>query len=52
MILDDGRYAVTGPILMMGPPGQMMDQARRRLNGATDDAEIAWWQEVIGACAV
>ena len=52
VILADGRFAVTGPILMMGPPGQVQSQARRRLIQATDDAERAWWQEVIGACAL
>ena len=51
-MLEDGRYAVTGPILMMGPPGQMQTQARRRMARATDDAELSWWQEVIGACAL
>jgi len=52
VILADGRFAVTGPVLMMGPPGQVQAQVRRRLIRATDDAEIAWWQEVIGACAL
>jgi potassium/hydrogen antiporter len=52
VVLDDGRFAVTGPSLMMGPPGQLQAQARRRLVRADDDAEIAWWQEVIGACAL
>ena len=52
VILADGRFAVTGPILMMGPPGQVQAQVRRRLIKATDDAEVAWWQEVIGACAL
>jgi len=52
VILADGRYAVTGPVLMMGPPGQVQAQVRRRLIKATDDAEVAWWQEVIGACAL
>jgi cell volume regulation protein A len=51
VILADGRFAVTGPILMMGPPAQVQTQVRRRLVRATDDAELAWWQEVIGACA-
>ena len=51
VILGDGRYAVTGPLLMVGPPGQLQAQARRRLDAATDDAEQAWWREVIGACA-
>jgi cell volume regulation protein A len=52
VILDDGRIAVTGPILMMGPPSQLQTQARRRMLQASDDAEVAWWQEVIGACAL
>jgi cell volume regulation protein A len=52
VILADGRFAVTGPILMIGPPGQVQAQVRRRLVKATDDAEVAWWQEVIGACAL
>jgi len=52
VILVDGRFAVTGPILMMGPPGQVQAQVRRRLTRATDTAEQAWWQEVIGACAL
>ena len=52
VILADGRFAVTGPILMMGPPGQLQAGVRRRMRQASDDAEIAWWQEVIGACAL
>jgi potassium/hydrogen antiporter len=52
VILADSRYAVTGPILMVGPPAQLQAQARRRLTAAKDDAERAWWQEVIGACAL
>ena len=52
VILADGRFAVCGPILMMGPPGQVQAQVRRRLGRTTDDAELAWWQEVIGACAL
>ncbi len=52
VILEDGRYAVTGPLLMVGPPGQLQAQARRRLSNARNDAETSWWQEVIGACAL
>jgi cell volume regulation protein A len=52
VIIADGRFAVTGPSLMMGPAGQVQAQARRRLIRATDSAEVAWWQEVIGACAL
>jgi cell volume regulation protein A len=52
VVLADSRYAVTGPIVMIGPPTQLQAQARRRLAAARDDAERAWWQEVIGACAL
>jgi cell volume regulation protein A len=52
VIMDDGRFAVTGPILMMGPAGQVQAQARRRMLQAGDEAAVAWWQEVIGACAL
>ena len=52
VILADGRFAVTGPILMMGPAAQMQTQARRRLTASRDAAEQSWWQEVIGACAL
>jgi potassium/hydrogen antiporter len=51
VVLADGRYAVTGPLLMVGPPTQLQAQARRRLGLTDDDAAQAWWQEVIGACA-
>jgi potassium/hydrogen antiporter len=51
VVLADGRYAVTGPLLMVGPPAQLQAQARRRLALTDDDAAQAWWQEVIGACA-
>jgi len=30
----------------------LFGKVRRRLIRATDDAEVAWWQEVIGACAL
>jgi cell volume regulation protein A len=52
VVLEDGRYAVTGPLLMVGPPTQLQFQARRRLRLTDDDAARAWWQEVIGACAL
>jgi cell volume regulation protein A len=52
VILADGRFAVTGPILMVGPAAQLQAQVRRRLTRTVDSAEQAWWQEVIGACAL
>jgi potassium/hydrogen antiporter len=48
--LADGRFAVTGPLLGVGPSGELQAFARRRLTHATA-AERAWWQEVVGALA-
>jgi cell volume regulation protein A len=49
--LEDGRFAVTGPLVMLGSWQALTRHAQRRLGHATDDAEIAWWREVIGAVA-
>jgi potassium/hydrogen antiporter len=49
--LDDGRFAVTGPLLAWGGPLQLQRYARRRLSSEEDAAARAWWQEVIGALA-
>ena len=49
--LDDGRFAVTGPLLAVGPSGELQAFARRRLARADGPAERAWWQEVVGALA-
>jgi cell volume regulation protein A len=49
--LVDGRFAFLGPIVAVGPPRALQDAARRRLLRAADDAERAWWREVIGALA-
>ena len=46
--LADGRYAFTGPVFAVGSSTQIQDAARRRLRAAADDAEVAWWREVIG----
>ena len=52
VVLEDGRYAVTGPHLLVGSSEQVQWHARRRLRTAKTDAERAWWQEVIGASAL
>ena len=49
--LDDGRFAVTGPLVAIGGPLQVQRYARRQLTSEDDDAARAWWQEVIGALA-
>src|SRR4051794_23797244 len=50
--LADGRYAVTGPFLAAGGARSLEAHARRRLARTADDAERAWWQEVLGAVAL
>jgi cell volume regulation protein A len=51
VLLDDGRFAFTGPILAVGPPAALQGTARRQLEQASDDAEREWWRDVIGALA-
>jgi potassium/hydrogen antiporter len=49
VVLEDGRYAVTGSLLIVGSATQVRRQARKCLRQTDDDTERAWWQEVIGA---
>jgi potassium/hydrogen antiporter len=49
--LEDGRYAITGPLLAIGPTAELQAVARRRLARAKDPSERAWWREVVGALA-
>ena len=49
--LEDGRYAVSGGLVVAGSAAQVQAYARRRLGLTDDDAERAWLQEVIGALA-
>jgi cell volume regulation protein A len=51
VMLEDGRFAITGPLLAVGGPLQLQRYARRRLASEEDAAARAWWQEVIGALA-
>ena len=51
VLLEDGRFAVTGPLVAIGGPLQLQRYARRRLTSEEDAAARAWWQEVIGALA-
>jgi cell volume regulation protein A len=51
VVLEDGRFAVTGPQLAMGGPLQLQRYARRKLSSENEPAARAWWQEVIGALA-
>ncbi len=51
VVLEDGRFAVCGPLLAIGPSGELQAFARRRLHNASSPGERAWWQEVVGALA-
>ena len=47
VVLEDGRYALAGPVLAVGGREDLIAWARRRLTRAGDD-ERAWLQGVIG----
>ncbi len=51
VLLADGRYAFCGDVVGAGSRVAVQDAARRQLRLAGDDAERAWWREVIGAVA-
>jgi hypothetical protein len=51
VLLTDGRYAVTGPIVAVGSPRGLTEIARRRLTSAASEEDLGWWREVIGALA-
>jgi cell volume regulation protein A len=51
VVLTDGRYAFTGPILGVGPASALQAEGRRRLSHARSDTERAWWRDVIGELA-
>ena len=53
VVLADGRYAMTGPVVAVGGREQLRAYAQRRLRGlpARDD-ERGWLQNVVGALAV
>ena len=48
VVLADGRYAVTGPVLAIGGREDLTDWAKRRL-AVAEPEERGWWQGVIGA---
>jgi len=52
VLLADGRYAVTGPLVMCGSRQAVMEHAARRMSGLPADAdERAWLENVVGALA-
>src|SRR5829696_5409917 len=51
VVLEDGRFGVSGPLMAVGPSGELQAFARRRLANSSSPGERAWWQEVVGALA-
>jgi cell volume regulation protein A len=49
--LADGRYGISGPLLVIGGREDMARWARRRLATGVSEDEIAWMQTVIAALA-
>ena len=52
VLLEDGRYAVVGPVLALGSRQALNDWVRRRMRGGVSDNERVWWEEVLGALAL
>ncbi len=52
VLLEDGRYAVTGPTLALGSRQALGDWVRRRVRSGVPESERVWWEEVLGALAL
>jgi potassium/hydrogen antiporter len=52
VLLEDGRYAVTGPVVAVGSRQALTDWVRRRIRSGVRDSERVWWEEVLGALAL
>lgn len=52
VLLEDGRYAVTGPVLALGSRQAVSEWIRRRIRAGVGDSERVWWEEVLGALAL
>ena len=48
VVLEDGRYAVTGDVVASGGARQVFRYARDRIRRAEAGEERSWWQEVAG----
>jgi cell volume regulation protein A len=52
VLLEDGRYAVVGPVMALGSRQALNDWVRRRMRQGVSDNERVWWEEVLGALAL
>jgi cell volume regulation protein A len=52
VLMEDGRYAVVGPVMALGSRQALNDWVRRRMRPGVSDNERVWWEEVLGALAL
>jgi cell volume regulation protein A len=52
VLLEDGRYAVVGPVMALGSRQALNDWVRRRMRSGVTENERVWWEEVLGAIAL
>jgi cell volume regulation protein A len=52
VLVEDGRYAVVGPVMALGSRQALNDWVRRRMRSGVSDNERVWWEEVLGAIAL
>jgi hypothetical protein len=48
-VLEDGRHALTGPVLLVGREAELRRYADERLRRAAAPAEQVWWRDVLDA---
>jgi cell volume regulation protein A len=51
-VLEDGTFAVTGPLVARGGRRLLSDWVRRRLTAGVTETERRWWEDVLGALAL
>jgi cell volume regulation protein A len=47
--LEDGRYAITGPALLVGAAPALLRYAHERLERALEPRDRVWWRDVADA---
>jgi cell volume regulation protein A len=51
-LLEDGTFAITGPLLARGGRTMLSDWVRRRIRVGVTETERRWWEDVLGALAL
>jgi cell volume regulation protein A len=52
VVLEDGTFAITGPLLARGGRRMLSDWVRRRISAGVTETERRWWEDVLGALAL